>query len=79
VSTSDSPAKDGTLKDGAVEADSTTDKDTKKGGITLSGLLNVIDGVAASEGRILIMTTNHGCAIRFDGAVLEGAILGGGI
>ncbi|KAJ5781263.1 ATPase AAA-type core [Penicillium paradoxum] len=33
--------------------------DTKKGGITLSGLLNVIDGVAASEGRILIMTTNH--------------------
>jgi chaperone BCS1 len=55
----------------------------EKGGITLSGLLNVIDGVAASEGRILIMTTNHvenvGCAIRFDGAVLEGAILGGGI
>jgi chaperone BCS1 len=34
-------------------------KDDKKGGITLSGLLNVIDGVAASEGRILIMTTNH--------------------
>ncbi|PWY89131.1 putative BCS1-like ATPase [Aspergillus heteromorphus CBS 117.55] len=30
-----------------------------KQGITLSGLLNVIDGVAASEGRILIMTTNH--------------------
>lgn len=33
--------------------------DTKSGGITLSGLLNVIDGVAASEGRILIMTSNH--------------------
>ncbi|KAK4561695.1 hypothetical protein LTR86_004374 [Recurvomyces mirabilis] len=28
-------------------------------GITLSGLLNVIDGVRAAEGRILIMTTNH--------------------
>lgn len=28
-------------------------------GITLSGLLNVIDGVVAKEGRILIMTTNH--------------------
>ncbi|KAJ5937519.1 BCS1-like ATPase [Penicillium verhagenii] len=28
-------------------------------GITLSGLLNVIDGVAASEGRILVMTSNH--------------------
>ncbi|RAL04594.1 BCS1 and AAA domain-containing protein [Aspergillus ibericus CBS 121593] len=32
---------------------------TDNKGITLSGLLNVIDGVAASEGRILIMTTNH--------------------
>lgn len=27
--------------------------------VTLSGLLNVIDGVFAREGRILIMTTNH--------------------
>ncbi|PYH47968.1 BCS1 and AAA domain-containing protein [Aspergillus saccharolyticus JOP 1030-1] len=31
----------------------------EKQGISLSGLLNVIDGVAANEGRILIMTTNH--------------------
>jgi chaperone BCS1 len=30
-----------------------------KDGITLSSLLNVIDGVASSEGRILVMTTNH--------------------
>jgi chaperone BCS1 len=28
-------------------------------GITLSGLLNVIDGIASQEGRVLIMTTNH--------------------
>lgn len=28
-------------------------------GVTLSGLLNTIDGVAASDGRLLIMTTNH--------------------
>lgn len=28
-------------------------------GVTLSGLLNAIDGVGASEGRIVIMTTNH--------------------
>lgn len=28
-------------------------------GVTLSGLLNAIDGVAASEGRLLFMTTNH--------------------
>ncbi|KAJ3108656.1 hypothetical protein HDU97_000512 [Phlyctochytrium planicorne] len=27
--------------------------------VTFSGLLNAIDGVAAQEGRILIMTTNH--------------------
>ncbi|RDW74588.1 BCS1 and AAA domain-containing protein [Aspergillus mulundensis] len=31
----------------------------EKQGVSLSGLLNVIDGVAASEGRILVMTTNH--------------------
>ncbi|KAJ5475175.1 hypothetical protein N7539_008241 [Penicillium diatomitis] len=35
-----------------------TDK-TASEGITLSSLLNVLDGVAASEGRILVMTTNH--------------------
>ena len=33
--------------------------DSTAKGISLSGLLNVIDGVASSEGRILIMTTNH--------------------
>lgn len=31
----------------------------KQQGVTLAGLLNAIDGVAASEGRLLIMTTNH--------------------
>jgi hypothetical protein len=29
------------------------------GGITLSGLLNAIDGVAAQEGKMLFMSTNH--------------------
>ena len=28
-------------------------------GISLSGFLNIIDGVASSEGRILVLTTNH--------------------
>ena len=32
---------------------------TSPKGITLSGFLNIIDGVASSEGRILVMTTNH--------------------
>ncbi len=31
----------------------------EKSGITLSGLLNALDGVVATPGRILIMTTNH--------------------
>lgn len=31
----------------------------KDGGLTFSGLLNAIDGVASSEGRIIVMTTNH--------------------
>ncbi len=33
-------------------------KKAKKEGVTVSGLLNAIDGVAATEGRILIVTTN---------------------
>ena len=33
--------------------DSSSDK------LSLSGLLNVLDGVASQEGRVLIMTTNH--------------------
>ncbi|KAJ5189952.1 ATPase AAA-type core [Penicillium cf. griseofulvum] len=58
--TSDTPANDATSQAVTAEADSAAAKEEdKKGGITLSGLLNVIDGVAASEGRILIMTTNH--------------------
>jgi len=37
--------------------------------ISLSGLLNVLDGVASHEGRVLIMTTNH--VERLDGALLR--------
>lgn len=38
-------------------------------GTTLSGLLNAIDGAAAAEGRLLIMTTNH--ADRLDPALIR--------
>jgi len=31
----------------------------KLGGLTFSGLLNAIDGVASPEARLLVMTTNH--------------------
>lgn len=34
-------------------------KEEKRGGITLAGLLNAIDGVASSDGRLLIMTSNY--------------------
>lgn len=35
------------------------DKIPSGGGVTLSGLLNTLDGVSSREGRILFMTTNH--------------------
>jgi hypothetical protein len=46
------------------EDDDNTPKSTKTMtgdavGITFSGLLNALDGVAAKEGRLLFMTTNH--------------------
>ena len=40
----------------SVDADQETEL---KSAVTLSGLLNVLDGVSSQEGRILIMTTNH--------------------
>lgn len=47
------------------DEDSDDDYDTRyrrrqqKSRVTLSGLLNAIDGVGAPEGQVLIMTTNH--------------------
>lgn len=35
------------------------EEETSKKGVSFSGLLNAIDGVASHEGRILILTTNH--------------------
>ncbi len=32
---------------------------SKDQGVTFSGLLNALDGVASAEGRIIVMTTNH--------------------
>jgi chaperone BCS1 len=50
-----SPKKESTTSD----TESTTDEATKPAtSVSLSGLLNAIDGVSSSEGRILIMTTN---------------------
>lgn len=41
------------------EKTSDDNNDSSTGQLTLSGLLNILDGVAAQEGRLLIMTTNH--------------------
>jgi mitochondrial chaperone BCS1 len=40
-----------------------------QGKVSLSCLLNVLDGVASQEGRVLIMTTNH--VERLDGALIR--------
>lgn len=40
--------------------DAAADQESNSGsGVTLSGLLNVLDGVSSQEGRVLIMTTNY--------------------
>ncbi|WAO93443.1 Hypothetical protein NCS54_01099100 [Fusarium falciforme] len=44
---------------GSEDSDSGTDARPKRKGVTLSGLLNVLDGVASQEDRVLVMTTNH--------------------
>lgn len=46
----DSPSKDQQQENNEVPI---------PGRLSLSGLLNILDGVASQEGRILIMTTNH--------------------
>jgi len=63
-------AKDATLKDGSTTPASAPKPAARRGrkgrtpdgenqpSVTLSGLLNALDGVASQEGRILIMTTN---------------------
>ena len=45
---------------GGIGVTREVDKDaTAMMGVTLSGVLNAIDGVASGEGRILVATTNH--------------------
>ena len=53
----------------ALESVQKNTKDKDKQGITLSGLLNAIDGVASHEGRVLVMTTN--CPEKLDDALIR--------
>jgi chaperone BCS1 len=58
----------GTVKTGQDETSSST-KGKSQGRVSLSALLNVLDGVGSQEGRVLIMTTNH--AERLDAALIR--------
>jgi len=49
--------------------DTVVDKDSKAGKVTLSSLLNELDGITNSHGRIVIMTTN--CINNIDEALLR--------
>jgi chaperone BCS1 len=42
-----------------IQAGGPQDSSDEGQGVTLSGLLNVLDGVGSQEDRVLIMTTNH--------------------
>lgn len=44
---------------GVTESRNKKSKNKDEKGVTLSGLLNVIDGAIAGDGRLLIMTSNH--------------------
>ena len=70
ASSSSSSKKDPAIEDTEATTEPTTESNTEAPlktqpatGISLSGLLNAIDGVSSSEGRILIMTTNNPEAI----------------
>lgn len=45
--------------EGEVDGPASSNEKTSESRISLSGLLNILDGVASQEGRVLIMTTNH--------------------
>ena len=55
----DKPRKTYATTTTTLETSFDNDYQTSPGHISLSGLLNVIDGIASQEGRVLIMTTNH--------------------
>ena len=69
------PADDAAAKIGAElskalkDASENNGKGKKNKGISLSGLLNAIDGVASHEGRVLVMTTN--CPEKLDEALIR--------
>ncbi|KAF8855973.1 P-loop containing nucleoside triphosphate hydrolase protein, partial [Acephala macrosclerotiorum] len=64
-----SKRSDAETKDSRQIATGSPSQESKSGKVSLSALLNVIDGVGSQEGRILIMTTNH--ITRLDEALIR--------
>ena len=54
---------------GSIIIDSSSFSSASRSDVTLSGLLNVLDGVSASEERLVFMTTNH--LDRLDSALIR--------
>lgn len=55
----DATRASGARAEGEPKKDEKDEKPEKSEGITLSGLLNAIDGAFSRDGRVLIMTSNH--------------------
>merc|ERR1719453_2085314 len=55
----DAPANSIVLLEDADFVDRNLSSENRSAGVTFSGLLNALDGVASQEGRIFMMTTNH--------------------
>jgi chaperone BCS1 len=60
---------DAETKDSRQIATGSPSRESKSGKVSLSALLNVIDGIGSQEGRILIMTTNY--ITRLDEALIR--------
>lgn len=56
---------------GGERANTTGSEMRACGGVSMSGLLNALDGVASSEGRLLVVTTNDVRCIPSAGALLR--------
>ena len=63
------PSKSKKGADNDDHSDGETEEKSKRKGISLSGLLNAIDGVASHEGRALILTSN--CPEKLDDALIR--------
>ncbi|KAK2778385.1 mitochondrial chaperone bcs1 [Colletotrichum kahawae] len=62
-------ARDADNDESDLGSDASRGSTKSHGSLSLSGLLNVLDGVASQDGRVLIMTTNH--IEHLDGALIR--------